>query len=233
MIRVVGWNCNQGLASKAHKLLKLHLDVAVLCEAGRETQLGDGHLRRVGWTGRNETKGLAVFVRDGNDASTDDSWDPERAWYLPVHVDIAGGIDILAVWASYERSLEPRSRWVRTLSALEHYRPFLSGGRAVVLGDFNNSAHWDTPTRPVFSRITEELAASGYESVYHSRTGEVHGQESAASFYHRRDLSKRYLIDHAFIPSEWRARVSDFQIGGADEWLEYSDHMPLILDLGS
>jgi hypothetical protein len=40
-----------------------------------------------------------------------------------------------------------------------------------------------------------------------------------------------YLVDHAFVPTGWLARVSRFEIGSPDLWLELSDHMPLVLDL--
>jgi len=230
MIRIVSWNCNQGLSRKTDRLLELNPDIAVISEAGRETELGDGQLRRAAWAGRSETKGLAVFVRDGVEADVDASWDDEREWFLPIRTDLDDGLGVLAVWASYGGS-EPRSKWVRTLSALQHYRDFLASHRVVVIGDFNNNALWDTTTKPVFGSITDELDSSGYESVYHARTGETHGEESAASFYHQRNPKKPYLIDHAFIPRDWVGLVADFKIGHADDWLEYSDHMPLTLDL--
>ncbi len=144
MTRIVSWNCSQALGRKVHKLLELQSDVAIMCEAGTETELGEGRLRRIGWAGRNRNKGLGVFARDGIGAEVDESWDETREWYLPVRVDVEGGLDILAVWVMYQNSQEPHSKWVRTLSALEHYRPFLSAGRCIVIGDFNNNARWDT-----------------------------------------------------------------------------------------
>ena len=43
-VRIVAWNCLQGLERKAEPLLQLRPDVAVIAECGNEPQLGASYL---------------------------------------------------------------------------------------------------------------------------------------------------------------------------------------------
>ncbi len=227
-IRVVGWNCNGGLAGvKAERLAALRPDVAIVSECAADAELAG--LIRVGWTGTHPRKGLAVFARPDLLPRVDPSWDPSRQWFLPVHLD-ALDADVLAVWAMNHRGGEGEPRW-RTRRALDHYEPLLARRRAIIIGDFNDNLRWDRPTYPAFAGTLARLAAHDYASLYHALSGEHHGAESCASLYWRRKVADPYLVDHAFVPEDWLGGVERFDIGAADIWLTYSDHMPLIIDL--
>jgi hypothetical protein len=230
-IRVVSWNCNQGLARKSPRLVELDPDIAVICEAGDLPILDEGRLRRIAWSGPNTNKGLAVYVRRGLRATVDPAWDETRQHFLPVHIDIGGGLDVLAVWAMNHRSEEPRPKRGRTLDALKTYRPFLSGGRSLVIGDFNDNARWDKRSSRRFTQAVDQLATTGHASAYHARSGETQGEETAASYFHHYSTQKPYLIDHAFVPERWLPRIHRFEIGAAEDWLKSSDHMPLVLEV--
>lgn len=227
-VRVVAWNANQGLARKADRLLALRPDIAVVAECAEAVEL-DG-LERVGWTGSNRHKGLGVFARPELDGSVDPSWDPGREWFLPVRFD-AFGLDLLAVWAMNHRAGEGGKKG-RTHRALEHYAPFLARRRAVVAGDFNDNVRWDTRTYPAFAHTTALLANAGYANVYYARTSEEPGAESIGSLYFYRHADRPYLIDHAFVPEAWLPAVEQFWLGAPGEWLDLSDHVPLVLELG-
>ncbi len=228
-VRIVSWNCNMALQRKAPRLLALHPDVAVVQECASKAEL-DGMVR-VAWTGRLASKGLAVFARPDLGATlAQDIWDPTREWFLPVRVPVLG-LDLLACWAMNHRGLEDRPKKGRTGAALDHYRDFLSSGRAIILGDLNDNVTWDTKLWPVFANLTTQLAAMDLVSVYHARTGESLGAESRGSLFFYRDAQRRYLIDHVFVPNAWLGRVDGFQVGTAAQWLDVSDHAPVILDL--
>ena len=230
-LRVVAWNSNMAAARKSTDLVALAPDVAVLAECGDVPDLGDGALVRVAWTGRNPHKGLAVFVRPDIAAWVDPSWDPAREWFLPIHLELAGGIDVLAVWAMNHRGREPGPRLGRTHRALRHYSDLLGRGRALVIGDFNDNVRWDTSRYPSFATTVRLLAEAGYASLYHSRTSEPHGREIGASLYWYRDRGRPYLVDHAFVPVGWLQRVTRFELGDPERWLCFSDHVPLTLEL--
>jgi len=231
LIRVIAWNINMAADRKASGLLDLAPDIAVLEEVADVPELGGGALVRIGWAGRNPRKGLGVFARPGLAARVDPSWDPVREWFLPVHVEVGGGMDILAVWAMNHRGREPGPRLGRTHRALVHYCPLLARSRTIVIGDFNDNARWDTASNPAFARTVGILADAGYASLYHARTGEAHGIETGASLYWYRHRDRPYLVDHAFIPVTWLPQVRRFEFGDPIRWLHDSDHVPLILEL--
>lgn len=59
---------------------------------------------------------------------------------------------------------------------------------------------------------------------------ELQGEEQTPTFYLQRNITKPYHIDYAFIPSHLLPQASLF-IGTHHEWLEISDHMPLIVEI--
>ncbi len=230
-VRIVAWNCLQGLKRKAEPLLQLRPDVAVIAECGNEPQLGVSSLGLVAWTGRNPRKGLGIFAKPSVAASVAAEWDPAREWFLPIHLDFARQIDIIGVWAMNHRGSESGLRRGRTQRALAHYQALLARGRAIIIGDFNANARWDTRAHPEFRTLVAWLEGLGYSSVYHSLRHEEHGAETGASLYWQHHREQPYLVDHAFVPTRWLSNVTAFELGNPDDWLLWSDHVPVVLEL--
>ena len=111
-----------------------------------------------------------------------------------------------------------------TLRALEGIWRILERGRSIVVGDFNDNGRWDTPRQTSFKDTVELLRSIGYVSLYHARTGESHGDESAASLYWYRHRDRPYLVDHAFVPEVWLPFVRSFELGDPAPEVEWSDH---------
>lgn len=217
------------LPKKASRLLALEPDVAVVQECASSAELTG--MVRVGWTGRQPTKGLAVFARSSLGAVVaDEIWDPTREWFLPVRL-ASVELDVLAVWAMHGRGQENRPKRGRIHVAMEHYRMFLSSGRTMLIGDLNDNVTWDTPTNPSFARLTALLGDMGMINVYHARTGEMPGRESRGSFFFYRRVDRPYLIDHAYLPRSWVGHVTEMELGAPGDWLDLSDHTPLVVDL--
>jgi exodeoxyribonuclease-3 len=229
-IRIVAWNCLQGLARKAEPLLSLRPDVAVVPECGPLEELGDGQLVAAGWTGRNPKKGLGIFASSAISSWISASWNPASEWFLPVHLD-KECIDVIGVWAMNHRGGEAGPRYGRTLRALQQYSELLAGGQTVVIGDFNSNVTWDTPSRPTFMNLVSWLDELGYASVYHAFTGEAFGAETTGSLFWQHKIGQPYLVDHAFVPTSWLPRIVQFEVGEPADWLAWSDHVPLVIEL--
>lgn len=227
-LRVVSWNCQMALDRKADRLLALSPDIAVVPECSDKARL-DG-LDRVGWTGVNAIKGLAVFARPDLGAVVDECLDATREWYLPIALPSLG-LNVLAAWSMHHRGGEAGPQRGRIHRTLEHYAGFLAGGRTMLIGDLNDNITWDTPAYPSFARVTSVLEDLGLTNLYVARSGEAVGAETFPTLFFLRHLDKPYFVDHAFVPRAWLPRVRAFEIGRPDDWLAVSDHMPLVLDL--
>lgn len=228
MTRIVSWNCNGKLAAKTDRLLVLEPDIAVVSECARDIVVA-GDLVRVGWTGRIDHKGLAVFARPELGGRVDVSHDPTREFFLPVHFDALDS-GLLAVWAMNQRGEEDRPKRGRTHDALRHYGDFLAAAD-LVIGDFNDNVRWDKPRYPAFATTTRMLSEAGFVNLYYLWTGEAPAWESIGTLYFHRHAKEPYVIDHAFLRRAQVAGLHDFSVGRADDWLDVSDHVPLVLEL--
>ena len=228
-LRLVAWNCSQGLRRKADRLLELNPDVAVVAECRNEPVLGDGLLRSIGWIGRNPHKGLGVYARPPLVADVSPAWDPSREWFLPVHLE-GMNVDVIGVWAMNHRGGEEGPKRGRTRRALEHYGDVLALGRSIVIGDFNDNVRWDTARHPEFRTLLAWLRELGYVSCYHALINDAYGHEEGASLYWQHRTDQPYLVDYAFLPVAWLPAVSQFSLGDRS-WLQWSDHVPICLEL--
>jgi hypothetical protein len=184
---------------------------------------------RVAWAGAIPAMGTAIFARSELNAVPLDASADVLRWCLPVRF-AAMDLDIVGVWGFDKNGKAGPPRGVAR-TAIHGLRDVLARGRTVVIGDFNDGPHFDADHGRSFARTSELLESAGYRSLYHARTGEAYGAETAATLFFTQNLAKPFFIDHAFLPAVWLARVRGFAIGSPDEWLDVSDRMPLVLDL--
>ena len=134
-----------------------------------------------------------------------------------ISVKINDRLDLLGVWAS--------------APYIEEYYIFQSinidnyGENTVIIGDFNSNAVWDKyHGKRNHSAVVAELKAKNIVSAYHYVTGEQSGYETNATFYLHKHKDKKFHIDYCFLNP---MLIKDFQILDSDEWLQYSDHVPI------
>lgn len=203
-------------------------DLLVIPECG-DTALSQMELGAPGytgfeWIGRIPSKGLGVFSFGDYSISRLPAHNSAHRLILPLEVSGPREFILLAVWTlpddigSYVRPL---------VEALREYAPVLDGRDVVMAGDFNAGVNF--PGKPGFHfQVFLELAEScGMRSLYHETSGEPHGQESAATFFMQRNRAKPFHIDFIFAGEGMRSRFESLDIGGSEQWLAHSDHMPL------
>ena len=47
----------------------------------------------------------------------------------------------------------------------------------------------------------------------------------------RKSLTEVYHIDYCFVPEQWMPKVRSVSVGDPEIWLNYSDHVPLCIEL--
>jgi endonuclease/exonuclease/phosphatase family metal-dependent hydrolase len=226
-MRIVSWNCNMGFEKKRDAVMGLQPDILVLQEcSAKDTARIEAPFAH--WIGSNPHKGIAIIGFANYTYTLDCSYTQEWPWFLPIRVEEMP-LHILGLWACVK---DQRLRYVRLAhQALAHYAPFLSVPHTIAIGDFNSNTIWDRRYREhSHSALVAKLADLGLVSVYHTLREERQGQEVTPTQFMYRHLAKPYHLDYAFV-SHQLTRLCGLHIGEPGEWLQMSDHMPLLLTL--
>lgn len=223
-MRVVTWNCNQNFKAKFELILKLNPNLLVVQECEYLPQDYFPNSKYL-WIGKNKKKGLGILIFNGA-GSISPKYDENYIEFLPINSDFGC---LLGVWAFNHRAKKYGSNVKgHILDALQKYEPLLSDENTIgVVGDFNNSIVWDKPRLSLtFQKAIEKFKTFGMYSVYHKSRGESFGNETKASLYLTKNKEKKYHIDYMFTRKSGKV-----DIGNYEDWIKYSDHMPLVINL--
>lgn len=233
-MRLVSWNCNGALRKKFSELKALEADIYIVQECEDPKRCSDSiyaeWTQNSLWIGENKNRGLGVFARPGL-ALTEMQFDAQGLeLFLPFQVN--GSVNILAAWTKEAGS--PTFKYIGQLwKYLQIHPDFLSAGKSILMGDLNSNVCWDKWDRWWnHSDVVKQLADLGLQSLYHHQSAEPQGKETTPTFFMHRNIEKPYHIDYAFLSQELLQSAA-LQIGMSQNWMEHSDHMPLIVDLPS
>jgi len=226
-----------GLAKKIEPLMALRPDIAVIQECGDPSQKSHSRLPCADhqWVGLHRNKGLGVFAFGEYGLIRHGAFSERFHLFLPLVVQGPLSFNLMAVWA-YNHRVAPESGACGVPSeACEFYAEFLSSKKeTLVVGDFNNNFIWDKRDNPAnHSRTVDALARAGLRSAYHVWFGEDFGKETQGTFYFYGHITKPYHIDYAFLQKDSFNALSVVELGRPEDWLQYSDHVPLVLELSS
>lgn len=234
---LVTWNCNMAFRKKQDQILRHDPDILVVQEC--ENPFKKGNWQQFSdfcWLGENPNKGLGIFVRNGLrlQALQGVSSCPCR-YALLAHVSGRGkNVRLLGIWAMDEPQDARRRYIAQVYCALRHYRPYL-WPNSIVMGDFNGNAIWDERSYPkLYGNFTETAALlneMGLASAYHSLRGCSFGEEAEPTMFLLKQKKRPYHLDYIFLPKQWLAGAADFWLGSYEEWIKFSDHVPLFLQL--
>ncbi|MCS6263521.1 MAG: endonuclease/exonuclease/phosphatase family protein [Nitrospira sp.] len=229
-MRIVSWNCSGALRKKLPQLLSLNADIYIVQECEKPEGAIDSAYKSWAkgslWVGSNKHRGLGVFSSNAPLVMLD--WDGNGLEsFVPFTID--NKITALAVWTRHANS--PTFRYIGQLwKYLQVHKARIGDRNMVICGDLNSNARWDVWDRWWnHSDVVRELSSIGIESVYHHQTGEQQGKESQPTFFMHRKLARPYHIDYAFASADL-LRSSKISVGRADEWLAFSDHVPIVFD---
>lgn len=177
--------------------------------------------------------GLGIFSYGDFYLEKEDSHSDQYRYVLPIRVNGECCFLLVAVWAMNEK-VNVRQRYIgQVYCALQHYKELL-GGDVLIAGDFNWNRNF-VGSRPLYGGFEDVLRILGtheIESCYHCFRKEDFGKETLATFYHYRKHSKPYHIDYCFASTSLMERNLSTTVGSYDDWIQYSDHMPLVIDFG-
>ena len=99
------------------------------------------------------------------------------------------------------------------------------------MGDFNSNTIWDKPRREGnHSTVVEKLKSKNIHSAYHEFFKQTQGKEAHPTLFLYRHQNKPYHLDYCFASAQLIANLTEVQVGNHEEWAQFSDHSPLIVD---
>jgi hypothetical protein len=236
-LRLVTWNCAQAFHRKYEHLLTLDPvpDIWVIPECAKPEIVkskAPGFLPRDWrWVGRYPHKGLAVFSFGGTTLEDLNCGSDALRYFLPVRVKGVVDVDLVAVWA-FDGGEPPRAvpNSPALGSAVRHFEPLLRGPLALMAGDFNAGIQFDQErTRTRFSDVNRRLNELGLQSAVHQVHG-GHCEDDVHTYFDRSRCGKPFHIDYVYYQALGDLRLRSATVGLRDDWREWSDHAPIIVD---
>lgn len=235
-MRIIEWNCQGAFRLKNKSVFELQPDILIVPECEGEEKLEFGKLTPKPndfiWYGDPGKKGIAIFSFADYKLRLLKEFNPEFRYIIPLEVsNETNSFLLFAVWAM-DNKQNPLSRYIgQVWNAVNYYQSSLTNN-TILIGDFNSNQIWDEKERVGnHTEVVNFLNHFKIESLYHKQQNEVQGQESLKTFFMYRNLEKPYHIDYVFASHDIIKNGYNLTFGNPTEWIDKSDHVPLILDI--
>ena len=102
----------------------------------------------------------------------------------------------------------------------------------IIAGDLNSNKKWDEDYGIKSHTIAvERMLKLGLESAYHEFFGCSQGAERHPTFWLTKNKDRHYHTDYVFLSRSLLSKRKKVEVGSCDEWLSFSDHAPLLVEL--
>ena len=233
-MRIITWNCNMAFRKKADFILKYKPDILIVPECEHPDKLlfpiDTPKPSDILWAGRNQNKGLAIFSYSNFRFKVLDNHNQDLQMIIPIAVtDDQFDFNLFAIWANNPTDRD--GQYIEQVwKALNHYNNLLTDTKTILIGDFNSNKIWDRKYRDSnHSNVVKLLEDKGIFSTYHLHHKQTPGAERHPTLYMYRNKDKPYHIDYCFASKDLLDKVSSVEIGDFDEWIKYSDHVPVVV----
>ncbi len=222
-MKIISWNCNGKFREKFEQIILENADIYVIQECENPVECKNDKYREFAqnyiWTGKNNNKGLGIFASK-NIKLNKNNWNTYCLRnFISANVD--GKFDLIGVWAC-----EP---YIEEYYIYQNINFDKYNENTIIIGDFNSNKIWDKSNKERnHSNVVNILKEKNLSSAYHYCFKEQQGEEKQKTFYLYRHLDNGYHIDHCFIRKE---RIKQYKILFNEKWLEYSDHIPIMLEI--
>lgn len=169
------------------------------------------------WIGHGH-KGLGIFASDSISLKNN-SWPSYGLEYF-LSCSVDDQVNLLGIWGC-TNYIEDIHTYVQI------HKDKLKN--SIVGGDFNSNAIWDKGhKRRNHSVVVNDFEYAGLVSAYHTLNREVQGCETQKTFYLYKHKPKSYHIDYFFSPMNI---IKSMTIGNYEKCNQYSDHVPILLEI--
>ena len=234
-MKVVNWNCNMAFRKKAIHLIDMQPDLMVIpeCESLEKLTLESNSMNPSDklWIGNNNNKGLGVFAFNNFKIDIHDAYNEDFEYVLPIKVQGSINFNLIAVWAMNNK-IDYKKRYIgQVWLALNYYKDLLNEP-TIIVGDFNWNKVWDDSSN-LYGNLTDSIKLLGDKnifSVYHRKNDVEFGVENNPTLFMHRKKDKPYHVDYCFASNCFLEKLVNMEIGKYEDWIEFSDHMPIITE---
>ncbi|GIX59450.1 hypothetical protein BK744_09510 [Bacillus thuringiensis serovar zhaodongensis] len=231
-MKIVAWNAGMAFRKKIDKILPLKADILVISECEQPEKWGqidkERGIYKFLWEGDNPNKGIGIITFDKRyKIEIHPDYDKSFRYIVPIKVS-AGNQEFImfAVW-SQKGETRYSSYIGQIYLALEKYASLLKEP-CIIVGDWNSCKQYDRIKRvKTHSEVVEFLEGFGIKSAYHHLSEEEQGDESRATHYFRKEKARPFHIDCLFTSKIFLNELESIEIGSYEEWIQFSDHMPI------
>lgn len=232
-MKIVSWNCNGAFRKKFESISKLDADIYIIQECEDPSRANNKEYsdwaENYLWLGDTKNKGIGIFAKPRISIEklnwTNSFKDHTVKYFLPCIINM--DFQLLGVWTHKNKSPNfgyMGQFWKYLQTNLSQF------DKIIIAGDFNSNAIWDEWDRWWnHSDVVEMLKTKKIESLYHTVFNEKQGEETKPTFFLQRKKEKSYHIDYYFV-SEHFHNSADLEIGKFEEWIQISDHVPIIYE---
>ncbi|HFJ9318589.1 endonuclease/exonuclease/phosphatase family protein [Bacillus tropicus] len=231
-MKIVAWNAGMAFRKKIDKILPLKADILVISECEKSEKWGqidkEKGINDFLWEGDNPNKGIGIITFDKRyKIEIHPDYDKSFRYIVPIKVSADKQDFIMfAVW-SQKGEKRYDSYIGQIYLALEKYASLLKEP-CIIVGDWNSNKLFDHVNRvKTHSEVVEFLEGFGIKSAYHHFSKEEHGEELKATHYFRKEKARPFHIDFLFASKILLDQLKSFHIGSREDWIEFSDHMPI------
>ncbi len=231
-MKIITWNCNGAWGKKFHLLEHFEADIYVIQECEDPTQSNSDFpvwMQNFLWEGNNKNKGLGIFSNLGFRLKQLD-WDSNGLeLFLPCK--ITETINLIGVWT--KKTVSPNMTYAGQIwNYIQRHNNQITNQDTIICGDFNSNKCWNEKYKNCnHSDVVQSMEDLGLVSLYHQTTNLAQGNETKPTLYLYRNLSRPYHIDYAFVPHQLITDNSKLEVGNHGDWLDHSDHMPIIFEI--
>jgi hypothetical protein len=184
------------------------------------------------WIGDNESKGLGIFTFNGFKIELYENYNDKYKYILPLIISRENETyNLIGCWT---KKVSGGLEYIEQLQhSLDDYNSFLDDKNVIICGDLNSNQYWVNMGGDDLNHqdVVDKLSKKGIHSSYHHFFNEEQGKETTPTFYHYHKEDKPFHIDYCFLSNSLIDRLKKVEIGKYDDWMNYSDHVPLIIDL--
>lgn len=235
-MRIIEWNSQGAFRKKNEQILTLKPDILIIPECENKEKLKFGKLtpkpNDFFWYGDSPNKGIGIFSYSDYKFELLNEFNPKYRYIIPLKVSNSENSFILfAIWAMDNKE-KTDARYIGQIwLAINYYSDFLINEKTILIGDFNSNQIWDYKDRVGnHTDVVNKLKEKEIFSLYHKKYSIEHGKETDATFYMYRKNEKPYHIDYCFASNKIIQKGFDIKIENSNDWLNYSDHKPMIVE---